>query len=735
MLTVPSTALPTWLHSRRVPVVGGLLCGLVVLVAAAFMAYQHHQAGVQADAQAQLYARVLEDHANRSFSAAELAMNAVAEALALQDTEHPHSPQTALMQLSLQGLPFLRSLSLVAADGRVLASSTAANVGAQIDRTQLVQQPPVRAVLGRLLPVRDLSQLGSGAARQHAGALVLPLVRPLQPNGSSDKAGQGQNDPHHDLAGAWLVAALNPDYFANQYQLILGDSQLKAGLVSYEGQLIAGNDALQMLPGTVRAEHALFAQLLPARERGEWVGPGLDGLPVRASYRSARLYPVAVVVEVPEALIDAELARTANGVWMATLAVLACVGALCGLAWRSLRSHESSQADLDSARDTMAAQHAFTDRLFQLSPIPMVVKDLQGRYTRVNQAFVNFTGLNPEKVVGRRLDQLYPLQLAAPHQLQEEMALASRSPATYEEQMLDGDGLPRDVMIRLTPYTGTDGRVAGTMGCLMDVSEFREAEARTLEAKAAAERANEAKSEFLANISHELRTPLQSIIGFAELGAARTRTDLRLRGMFGDIHSAGHRMLVLVNDLLDLSRLEAAATDSQRLPQDLAPAFTEVLHELQPLAADRGVDVRLGTPGLAQPLPALWALADRFRMQQVLRNVLANAIRFSPAGTTVQLDWGSRPTADGGGLEHWVQVRDQGPGVPADELESIFEAFVQSSRTKSGAGGTGLGLTISRRILQAHDGRIQASNRPEGGAVFEFCLPAIAVPAPQAQPA
>jgi len=730
MLSLPASSLPTWLHSRRVPLVGGLLCALVALVAVGFMAYQHRVANQQADAQAQLYTRVLEDHANRSFSAAELALNAVAEALALQDSDQPGGPQAALMQQSLQGLPFLRSVSLVAADGRILASSTAANVGTRINRDQLLLQPPTRATLGPLLPARDLAQLAS-AQTPHAGAMLLPLVRPLaQGMATGSPAG-----PRSELAGAWLVAALNPDYFANQYQLILGDSALKAALVSYTGQLIAASEDLQLPPGAQRPELPLFAQLLPNRERGDWAGPGLDGEPARAAYRSARLYPVAVVVEVPQAQIAADLARTANGVWMATAAVLACVGALCGLAWRSLRSHEASQVDLESARGTMAAQHAFTDRLFQLSPIPMVVKDLQGRFMRVNQAFVNFTGLAPEQVTGQRMDQLYPRQLAAPHQVQEEIALASLSPAAYEEQMLDSDGLPRDVMIRVTPFTGTDGQVAGTIGCLMDVSEFREAEARTLEAKGAAERANTAKSEFLANISHELRTPLQTIIGFSELGGARARHDLRVQGMFSDIHSAGHRMLALVNDLLDLSRLEAAATDSQRQPQDLAPAFAEVVHELEQLAADHGVRLQVGTADGGPALPAVWAQADRFRMQQVLRNVLANAIRFSPAGAQVQLEWGSRPSPTADGREHWVQVRDQGPGVPANELESIFEAFVQSTRTKSGAGGTGLGLTISRRILQAHEGRIHASNRPEGGAVFEFCLPAIEAPALTAQAA
>jgi signal transduction histidine kinase len=128
--------------------------------------------------------------------------------------------------------------------------------------------------------------------------------------------------------------------------------------------------------------------------------------------------------------------------------------------------------------------------------------------------------------------------------------------------------------------------------------------------------------------------------------------------------------------------------------------------------------------------PPLWAQADAFRLQQVLRNVLANAIRFAPEGSTITVDWQAQP-----GAVHHISVRDHGPGIPAAELDSIFEAFVQSSRTKDGSGGTGLGLAICRKIMDGHGGGIAARNHPEGGAVFEMVLPALTeaeVPAAQA---
>ena len=219
-------------------------------------------------------------------------------------------------------------------------------------------------------------------------------------------------------------------------------------------------------------------------------------------------------------------------------------------------------------------------------------------------------------------------------------------------------------------------------------------------------------------ICHELRTPLQSILGFSELGGLRSRTDVRLQGMFGDIHGAGQRMLTLVNNLLDLSRLESPVGEVGLLAIDITPGLGAVVRELWQMAQAR--DLRLSVPTEDAAGAGLWASADDFRLQQVLRNVLANAIRFAPAGSEIAVSW-HRDGPD----ELCVQVRDQGPGVPPDELESIFESFVQSSRTKDGSGGTGLGLAICRRIMAAHQGRISARNHPAGGVVFEFRLPAL----------
>lgn len=287
-----------------------------------------------------------------------------------------------------------------------------------------------------------------------------------------------------------------------------------------------------------------------------------------------------------------------------------------------------------------------------------------------------------------------------------------------------------------TPFFSSDGRFLGYRGTAKDItprkaieaelrrhrdnlSELVDAQTADLTAaKNSAERANQLKSEFLANMSHEFRTPLHGILSYARLGETRTghAPDEKLASYFSRIHQSGSRLAALVNDLLNLAKLEARQVSFSFGPADLTVVVERVCSDLGALISSRRlrVDIQRDTASTVGWL-------DPQQLHHAVQNLLSNALKFAPEGSTIDVSF--RDALIGQREALALTVRDRGIGIPPGEEEQIFDKFVQSSATKTGAGGTGLGLAITREILLGHGGTITARNHPEGGAVFEIRVP------------
>ena len=254
-----------------------------------------------------------------------------------------------------------------------------------------------------------------------------------------------------------------------------------------------------------------------------------------------------------------------------------------------------------------------------------------------------------------------------------------------------------------------------------EVALRQTAEAALRQAKGEAERANEAKSRFLANISHEIRNPINAIVGMCHL-ARQTVRDEGQREYLDSIQGAANTLLGLLNDLLDLSKIEAGKLALEKEPFEMAALLRECERIFQPAARQKDVELRIETgPGLPE-----WALGDVTRLRQIIWNLLSNAVKFTDQGAvTLSVHTAAPPRVR-------FEVRDTGPSIADEDLQRLFEPYFQTRGPGRHREGTGLGLAISRRLVQMMDGEMGCQSQSGEGSLFWFEVPLPQNPPPQA---
>ncbi|MFO1329031.1 MAG: PAS domain-containing protein [Rubrivivax sp.] len=371
------------------------------------------------------------------------------------------------------------------------------------------------------------------------------------------------------------------------------------------------------------------------------------------------------------------------------------------------------------AREAVAAEQR---ALFDNFPGYIAVLDEQQRYRHVNDALATLLRRRPDELIGRRPAEV--LGDYAWRKLQHYLDRALQSGRATSESHYDKADGSGAVDLEVTHVAGTpqaDGsRAIYTFG--IDVTERKRAQAALIDALAEAERANTAKSRFLSHMSHELRTPLNAVLGFGQLLGAQPLAPAQ-QHQVGEILRGGRHLLALINDLLDLGRIEAGAFEVVCQALDAEAALDEAVGLLAPLADERAVSLRQLPP--EQPLPALWA--DPKRLRQVLLNLLSSAIKHNPRGGAVVAELALL------GSEIEFRVRDDGPGLTPDEQQRLFRPFERVRPDADGADGTGIGLALSRNLVEAMGGHIGVHSRPGQGSCFWVRL-ASAGPLPASVP-
>ena len=379
-----------------------------------------------------------------------------------------------------------------------------------------------------------------------------------------------------------------------------------------------------------------------------------------------------------------------------------------------------------AAQAAAKAESRFRD-LLEAAPDGILEVDRNGSIVLCNAATEKIFGYQREELLGRPVEMLIPEGSHAAHQQHRTnywnrpITRPMGKSLTLHAQRKDGSRFP--VEISLSPVRSDDGfRVTAIIRDVTDrkiaEEQIRAVNQQLQQRNQEVERANRLKSEFLASMSHELRTPLHTILGFTELLEEEVDGPLneRQRRFVSHVHQDAQHLLELINDILDLSKIEAGKLELRFEVFDARQAVEEVVASLQGRADGKNLTVE-------NRIAADCAVkADRVRFKEIFYNLLSNAVKFTLEGGRIEIDSQLRDSSRGSELG--FSVKDTGIGIPKREQASIFDKFYQvGSTTKGVREGTGLGLAITKQLVEMHGGGISVESEPGKGSTFSFTVP------------
>lgn len=375
---------------------------------------------------------------------------------------------------------------------------------------------------------------------------------------------------------------------------------------------------------------------------------------------------------------------------------------------------KDSITERKEAQEKLNEQFHFLETLINTIPSPIFYKDTEGRYLGCNAPFEAFVGLPKADIIGKTVYDISPRELADKYQKADDDLLNTGGVQVYEGPVLFADGVRHEVMFSKAVFLNTDGSKGGIVGSMQDITDRLDAENAMRAAMEEANKANLAKSEFLSTVSHELRTPLTSIKGALGLLCGGQLGDLptRVVDMLNIADKNTDRLTNLVNDILDVERLLSGKMTVDLHPVELSELVKDAVRQNQGYAIEHNVRFVLDEePG------KVMVQADQQRLAQVIANLLSNAAKFSYEGADVKIS-----VTHKNGVAR-VAIADFGAGIPERFHDRVFDRFAQADSSDSRKkAGTGLGLNISKSIIERHDGVIDFETQEGVGTTFFFEL-------------
>ena len=552
-------------------------------------------------------------------------------------------------------------------------------------------------------------RVGKPLQSKTKGEWVIPVTRRIDhPDGSF---------------GGVVLATVDMTYFQRFYDTFGIGKSGSILLASADGVLLARRPFDSENIGRNLLNGVIFQQFLPNAPAGSAeMRSSTDGVVRLNSYRRIDAYPLVVAV----ALAKDEILETWRGdAWRHGIGVGLLVAGLAILGFRlsrqialraaMQREAEAATAAAAAAADALLESQVRLQSILDNAPVAISLKDREHRYIVLNRQYEDWLGVTQDRQVGQTLQATYPdPEFAARIEAIEQQVLTTGTIQVAEVREPDRGGPSRWLLVTKFPVRDQGGAIVGLGTVNMDISERHNAEQALQGAKDAAEEANRAKSDFLASMSHEIRTPMNGIIGFADLllsselaGEQRYRATL--------IKDSAKSLLAILNDILDLSKIEAGKLELETIPVNLAGVVDGAVSIVRGEALAKDLDLRAD---LAPDLPA-WIVGDPARLRQILLNLLGNAVKFTASGGITV----SASPERVGVPRLRVIVRDTGNGIPADRQHLLFQNFSQVDRSITRRfGGTGLGLAICKRLVEAMGGTIGVDSEPGEGSTFWFTI-------------